>query len=78
MVKIDVEGAEADVLRGGKMFFQSHRPIILLATHGNTQANDCRNILEEYSYSMQKISSDLYGADCNEWLVKPNEHSNES
>ncbi|MBA3921778.1 MAG: FkbM family methyltransferase [Nostocaceae cyanobacterium] len=72
-VKIDVEGYEANVLRGGETFFQTNRPIILLATHGKNQVDDCREILMRYGYSMKSISQDLYGFDCDEWLVEPKE-----
>ena len=72
LVKIDVEGAEIDVLRGGEKFFLENRPIILLATHGEKQANDCEEILEKYNYSMELIDKDLYGFECDEWLAKPN------
>jgi len=70
-VKIDVEGAEADLLRGGEAFFKSNRPIILLATHSEAQVEDCRNILTRYGYSMEPLGVDLYGGGCDEWLVKP-------
>jgi FkbM family methyltransferase len=75
LVKIDVEGAEANVLRGGELFFKRYRPIILLATHGKKYADDCQIILHEYNYSMELISKDLYGFECDEWLAKPNEFS---
>ncbi|WP_298920618.1 FkbM family methyltransferase [uncultured Nostoc sp.] len=75
LVKIDVEGAEANVLKGGEKFFQEHRPIILLATHGKKQTNDCQVILHKYNYFMTLINKDLYGFDCDEWLVKPNKCS---
>ncbi|RCJ35200.1 hypothetical protein A6769_19115 [Nostoc punctiforme NIES-2108] len=75
LVKIDVEGAEANVLRGGEKFFQEHRPMILLATHGENQATDCQIILREYNYSMALINKDLYGLKCDEWLAKPNDCS---
>ena len=73
LVKIDVEGAEGDLLRGGEIFFKSHRPTILLATHGEVQVKDCRDILTRYGYSMVCVSTDPYGSGCDEWLVKPNE-----
>jgi len=71
LVKIDVEGAEADLLRGGEAFFKSNRPIILLATHSEAQIEACRSILTRYGYSMEPIGVDPYGGGCDEWLVKP-------
>ena len=34
VIKIDVEGAELDALRGAAHLIEAHRPVILLATHG--------------------------------------------
>jgi FkbM family methyltransferase len=34
VVKIDVEGAELEALRGAVRLMEAHRPVILLATHG--------------------------------------------
>lgn len=73
LVKIDVEGGEANVLRGGEKFFQLHRPVILLATHGKLQAAECREILTLYGYSVTPLNEDLYRLECDEWLAKPNE-----
>lgn len=71
LVKIDVEGAEASVLKGGKSFFNSQRPKILLATHGKNQAEECKEILQSYSYTITRISKDLYGKYCDEWFAEP-------
>jgi len=34
VIKIDVEGAEASVLRGGARTFSEHRPIVMIELHG--------------------------------------------
>ena len=59
--------------QGGGYFFQTHRPLILLATHSEEKMNNCREILDSYDYSLTLMSRDLYGSGCDEWLVKPNE-----
>src|SRR5438270_705756 len=41
IVKIDVEGAEAAVLRGGARAFAHYRPTIYLALHGERQREEC-------------------------------------
>jgi FkbM family methyltransferase len=51
LVKIDVEGAEADVLRGARRVLSSHRPRLLLSTHGQAVRDECFRILAECGYS---------------------------
>lgn len=53
VVKIDVEGAEADVLRGARGAMEK-RPMMLLATHGKTPHRACLDLLAASGY---KISS---------------------
>lgn len=56
IIKIDVEGAEYDVLLGAKDTLQQYKPNILLATHDchlpGVQAK-CINFLEEMGYQLQ-------------------------
>lgn len=70
IMKIDVEGAEADVLHGGRLFFKKHRPVILLSTHGEKEVSECKDFFEEYEYAM--IPSEE-NEKCSEWVVKPKE-----
>ncbi len=73
IVKIDVEGAEAEVLKGGLSFFQVHRPLILLATHGTKEVNDCQKILADYNYLLTPLSQGLSEKECDEWIATPRE-----
>lgn len=51
VIKIDVEGAELAVLRGGKLTLEAHIPIILLeCTH---RQEDVRRFLEELGYEIR-------------------------
>jgi FkbM family methyltransferase len=57
-VKIDVEGAEVAVLRGGERLIREHRPTIFLSTHewitsGVHRA--CCDLLEAWGYRLQPI-----------------------
>jgi FkbM family methyltransferase len=45
LMKIDVEGGEAQVLEGSKSLISSYKPIILLSTHGNDLRTTCLQIL---------------------------------
>jgi FkbM family methyltransferase len=52
-IKIDVEGAELDVLKGGLTYLKTFKPKLLLATHDCHVKNvkkDCLDILESIGY----------------------------
>lgn len=51
-LKIDVEGAESQVLEGaGRLLRESH-PAILLSTHGWQQHERCSEMLKSYGYTL--------------------------
>lgn len=51
LIKIDVEGAEGDVLRGGrKLLYSNKAPRILMETHGEEIATDVDRQLREAGY----------------------------
>jgi ubiquinone/menaquinone biosynthesis C-methylase UbiE len=50
LLKIDVEGAEADVLRGGRGLLARHRPHVVVETHGRTEEQACGDLLLSYGY----------------------------
>lgn len=53
VLKIDVEGAEYDVLSGGeKMILECH-PVILFAGHGTAVQERCTELLSGYGYRLQ-------------------------
>ena len=49
-MKIDVEGAEADVLRGAEGILREARPVVFLATHGPAVHAECLEILTGHGY----------------------------
>lgn len=57
LMKIDVEGSEADVLEGAQWLLQSHPPIIFLATHGAEPHAACRSILQTRGYSLESADA---------------------
>lgn len=57
VIKIDVEGAEAKLLRGAMNTLERCHPIILLATHSNPLHLACLAILRELGYSVSPITA---------------------
>jgi FkbM family methyltransferase len=55
IIKIDVEGAEAAVLRGALHVLRTARPVIFLATHGSMARGECEEILSTAGYTMEPI-----------------------
>jgi FkbM family methyltransferase len=50
LLKIDVEGAELDLLKGSLDFFRDRQPILLLSTHGERVKAECLRLLRELGY----------------------------
>jgi FkbM family methyltransferase len=51
LIKIDVEGGELSVLKGAKKLLLSHKPTILLSTHGESRRVDCFGFLRSVGYA---------------------------
>jgi FkbM family methyltransferase len=54
-IKCDVEGAEAEVLRGATNLLSTRRPWILCETHSEANGRACRHILRSFEYSLENI-----------------------
>ncbi|MCA9882643.1 MAG: FkbM family methyltransferase [Anaerolineae bacterium] len=55
VLKIDVEGAELDVLKGASHTLTDHSPIIFLATHGEHVHQACIDFLHQHAYTVEGI-----------------------
>ena len=55
-LKMDVEGAEALVLRGGSRVLKEARPVIFLATHGPGVHRACVDMLRSHAYRVGTIA----------------------
>jgi FkbM family methyltransferase len=55
LVKIDVEGAEGEVLAGGAATFSTARPTIFLALHSEEARASCRGFLDLWGYRISSL-----------------------
>lgn len=55
-MKIDVEGAELNVLHGSISALMANGPTIFLATHGKDLRRQCCDVLRSLGYSLKSIS----------------------
>ncbi|MBL8295585.1 MAG: FkbM family methyltransferase [Bryobacterales bacterium] len=56
LIKIDVEGAEAEVLDGAEALLRRYRPRILLATHSRPVHAECCARLRALGYALESIT----------------------
>lgn len=73
VVKIDVEGSEAAVLRGGTHTFTASRPLIYLALHGERQRRTCYELLTQWGYQVTSLEPGQPLDLSDEWLAEPAE-----
>jgi FkbM family methyltransferase len=57
VVKIDVEGAEAEVLRGSENVFARAKPVLICEVHGSKPADDVIRWLSNHGYRYQWLES---------------------
>jgi FkbM family methyltransferase len=55
LVKIDVEGAEYDVLVGSLELLRKYHPRILLEVHGKENLRPCKDLLAEIGYALNTV-----------------------
>jgi FkbM family methyltransferase len=58
VIKMDVEGAEAAVLRGARRVLREARPIVLLSTHSTALREECVALLREAAYGVGPMGGD--------------------
>jgi hypothetical protein len=55
LIKIDVEGGEAEVLRGGAKLFATKRPLIIAEIHTTEARDKIRLWLRDNTYSVSEM-----------------------
>lgn len=58
-LKIDVEGAEVDVIKGSICTLKEHQPMIVCETHGIDRARGVYEILSDLDYELFCINKDM-------------------
>jgi FkbM family methyltransferase len=58
LIKIDVEGGEAEVLRGGETLFTTHRPLLIVEAHTLQALAQVRIWLEQHAYTVREEDHD--------------------
>jgi len=58
VMKIDIEGAEAEAFKGAAQTIESHRPTIFLATHGPAVHRACLQFLLDRQYVLVSLTPD--------------------
>ncbi len=66
-LKIDVEGAESEVLAGASALLRESHPVILLSTHGWQQHERCSEMLKGHGYALTLLRDGM--ADGNYMLL---------
>ena len=56
LVKIDVEGAEALVLRGARETIRLAQPVVFVAVHGPAVRTECLELLQGFGYAAEELS----------------------
>jgi FkbM family methyltransferase len=59
LMKIDIEGAEAECLRGAEHTIRTSRPIILLATHNHDLHAACIEMLSDWKYDLRPLDAPI-------------------
>jgi FkbM family methyltransferase len=54
LIKIDVEGAEVDVLLGARAILKSEKPLVLVEVHSEELESRCARLLEEFGYECSR------------------------
>jgi methyltransferase FkbM-like protein len=61
LIKMDVEGAEAAVLRGAQRTLREARPVLFVALHRDEQRKTCAIILRDAGYSIHDLDGQRLG-----------------
>jgi FkbM family methyltransferase len=56
-VKLNIEGAELEALRGAERTLAEARPVLLVATHGDELHEQCLDVLRDHDYRAELVGT---------------------
>ena len=62
IIKMDIEGAELEVLMGGAAYLREYRPKLFVSTHGPDIHQECIKLLRSLGFTLQIDGFDIYGS----------------
>lgn len=74
-IKIDIEGAEFDALKGAELLIKKYQPIIYISTHENHLIGveeSCKNFLSNHNYDLMLLSINDITPGIKDYIAKPN------
>jgi len=70
-LKVDVEGAELDVLQGATRLLDKYRPVVLLSTHSPGRRDECHRLLIARGYTIHGEDRRQQAAETDEVIAVP-------
>jgi FkbM family methyltransferase len=59
LIKMDVEGAESEILRGAYNTLRKTQPVVFVALHGSQQREECPELFREAGYAVYDLDGQL-------------------
>lgn len=69
VIKMDIEGAELEALKGARTLIRSSQPAFVLSTHGHTTKAKCIQFLAEQGYRISLLGDDCISAEFSSEVV---------
>jgi FkbM family methyltransferase len=69
LLKIDVEGAELEVLMGAEQVLRKRKPYVFLEAHSSVLEQSCRDALSAFGYALRRLGAEPANAEQTRHLV---------
>lgn len=63
LIKMDIEGAELEFLKGANALLTEHHPTLVISAHGYQKRNNCVKLLKKLNYNIKHIVSNKTDGD---------------
>jgi FkbM family methyltransferase len=71
VIKIDVEGAEIDVLQGGRKTLEDEKPVLFIEAHSDALRDQCTELLESLGYGVSIFEKEPLASQVCHLVAKP-------